>query len=53
MECMQHDESQLERKAGDVRAETQGTSHWWKNLGDKPVTSLSFDILHDKGDHNM
>jgi quercetin dioxygenase-like cupin family protein len=40
-------------KAGDVRAETQGTSHWWKNLGDKPVTLLSFDILHDKGDHHM
>jgi quercetin dioxygenase-like cupin family protein len=40
-------------KAGEVRAETQGTSHWWKNLGDKPVTLLSFDILHDKGDHNM
>ena len=40
-------------KAGDVRAETQGTSHWWKNLSDKPVTLLSFDILHDKGDHNM
>jgi quercetin dioxygenase-like cupin family protein len=40
-------------KAGDVRAETQGTSHWWKNLGDKTVTLLSFDILHDKSDHNM
>lgn len=40
-------------KAGDVRAETQGTSHWWKNLSDKPVTLLSFDILHDKNDHNM
>jgi quercetin dioxygenase-like cupin family protein len=40
-------------KAGDVRAEVQGTSHWWKNLGDKTVTLLSFDILHDKSDHNM
>jgi quercetin dioxygenase-like cupin family protein len=40
-------------KAGDVRAEVQGTSHWWKNLGDKTVTLLSFDILHDKADHNM
>ena len=40
-------------KAGDVRAETQGTSHWWKNLGDKTVTLLSFDILHDVHDHNM
>jgi quercetin dioxygenase-like cupin family protein len=40
-------------KAGDVRAETQGTSHWWKNLGDKTVTLLSFDIVHDMHDHNM
>src|SRR5262249_34054274 len=40
-------------KAGEVRAETQGTSHWWKNLSEKPVTLLSFDILHDKSDHNM
>jgi len=40
-------------KAGEVRAETQGTSHWWKNLGDKTVTLLSFDILHDTHDHNM
>jgi quercetin dioxygenase-like cupin family protein len=40
-------------KAGEVRAETQGTSHWWKNLTEKPVTLLSFDILHDKSDHNM
>ena len=40
-------------KAGDVRAEVQGTSHWWKNLGDKTVVLLSFDILHDKSDHNM
>jgi quercetin dioxygenase-like cupin family protein len=40
-------------KAGDVRAETQGTSHWWKNLGGKTVTLLSFDILHDMHDHNM
>jgi quercetin dioxygenase-like cupin family protein len=40
-------------KAGDVARETFGTSHWWKNLGDKTVTLLSFDILHDKNDHNM
>jgi quercetin dioxygenase-like cupin family protein len=40
-------------KAGEVKAETKGTSHWWKNLTDKPVTLLSFDILHDKHDHNM
>jgi quercetin dioxygenase-like cupin family protein len=40
-------------KAGEVTAETKGTAHWWKNLTDKPVTLLSFDILHDKNDHNM
>jgi quercetin dioxygenase-like cupin family protein len=40
-------------KAGEVTPETKGTAHWWKNLTDKPVTLLSFDILHDKNDHNM
>jgi quercetin dioxygenase-like cupin family protein len=40
-------------KAGDVARETYGTSHWWKNLTDKPVTLLLFDILHDPNDHNM
>ena len=40
-------------KAGDVARETLGTSHWWKNLGEKTATLLSFDILHDNADHNM
>jgi quercetin dioxygenase-like cupin family protein len=40
-------------KAGDVRAEVQGTAHWWQNHGNKTVTLLSFDILHDRQDHNM
>ncbi|MBI3436495.1 MAG: cupin domain-containing protein [Proteobacteria bacterium] len=40
-------------KAGEVARETMGTSHWWKNLGSKTVTLLSFDILHDKKDKNM
>ncbi len=40
-------------KAGEVATETRGTSHWWKNLGDKTVTLLSFDILHDKMDKHM
>jgi quercetin dioxygenase-like cupin family protein len=40
-------------KAGEVARETHGTSHWWKNLGDKAVTLLSFDILHDKNDKHM
>ena len=40
-------------KAGEVARETFGTSHWWKNLGEKTVTLLSFDILHDKNDKHM
>jgi len=40
-------------KAGDIRPETSGTSHWWKNLGDKTVVLFVGDILHDKADHNM
>jgi quercetin dioxygenase-like cupin family protein len=40
-------------KAGDIRPETSGTSHWWKNLGDKTVILYVGDILHDKADHNM
>src|SRR5215468_12677073 len=40
-------------KPGEVARETFGTAHWWKNLGEKPVTLLSFDILHDKNDKHM
>ena len=40
-------------KAGDVRPETSGTSHWWQNLGNKTVTLFVGDVLHDKSDHNM
>jgi quercetin dioxygenase-like cupin family protein len=40
-------------KAGDIRAETSGTSHWWKNLGDKTVILYVGDVLHDKSDKNM
>jgi quercetin dioxygenase-like cupin family protein len=40
-------------KAGDIRPETRGTSHWWKNLGDKTVVLYVGDVLHDKSDHNM
>jgi quercetin dioxygenase-like cupin family protein len=38
---------------GDVSRETMQTAHWWKNLGVEEVELLSFDILHDAGDHNM
>jgi quercetin dioxygenase-like cupin family protein len=40
-------------KAGEIRAETKGTSHWWKNLGDKTVVLYVGDVLHDANDHNM
>ena len=40
-------------KTGDIRRETSGTSHWWKNLGDRTVILYVGDVLHDKNDHNM
>jgi quercetin dioxygenase-like cupin family protein len=40
-------------KAGDIRPETSGTSHWWQNLGSKTVILFVGDVLHDKADHNM
>jgi len=40
-------------KAGDVVAETNDVSHWWKNVGDKTVVLLSADLLKDPNDHNM
>jgi quercetin dioxygenase-like cupin family protein len=40
-------------KTGDIRPETSGTSHWWKNLGDRTVILYVGDVLHDKNDHNM
>jgi len=39
--------------AGDVTTETHGTSHWWKNTGDKTVVLLSADVQHDPNDKNM
>jgi len=43
----------IHHKAGDIRAETQGTSHWWKNLGEVPVILYVGDVRHDERDHNM
>ena len=40
-------------KAGEIQPETSGTSHWWKNLGDKTVVLYVGDLLHDKSDKNM
>ncbi len=43
----------IEHGPGDVTTETSAVSHWWKNLGDKPVVLLSADLLKDKMDHAM
>ena len=40
-------------KAGDATAEVKGTSHWWKNTGNKTVVLLSADVFHDKDDPHM
>src|ERR671925_690465 len=40
-------------KAGDIRPEVFGTSHWWQNLGNKTVILFVGDVLHDKNDKNM
>ena len=37
----------IHHKAGEIRAETQGTSHWWKNLGEVPVVLFIGDVRHD------
>ena len=43
----------IHHKAGEIRAETQGTSHWWKNLGDAPVVLFIGDVRHDPNDKHM
>jgi quercetin dioxygenase-like cupin family protein len=40
-------------KAGEIRPETKGTSHWWENKGTKTVILYVGDILHDKNDKHM
>jgi quercetin dioxygenase-like cupin family protein len=40
-------------KAGDIRPETSGTSHWWKNLGKETVILYVGDVRKDPTDHNM
>lgn len=40
-------------KAGEIRPETSGTSHWWQNHGSKTVVLFVGDILHDKNDKHM
>ncbi len=43
----------IEHKAGDLRAEMYGTSHWWKNLGKETVILYVGDVRKDPTDHNM
>src|SRR5882724_1877885 len=40
-------------KAGDIRPEVFGTSHWWKNLGTQTVILYVGDVRKDPDDHNM
>ena len=40
-------------KAGDLRPEVSGTSHWWKNDGKETVILYVGDVRKDPHDHNM
>jgi quercetin dioxygenase-like cupin family protein len=40
-------------KAGEVAAERTGTSHWWKNLSEKPVVLFIGDVRADPNDKHM
>jgi quercetin dioxygenase-like cupin family protein len=40
-------------KAGEIRAETNGTSHWWKNHTNAQVILFIGDVRHDPNDHHM
>lgn len=40
-------------KAGEIRPEVAGTSHWWKNLGDKTAVLFVGDIRKDPHDRHM
>jgi quercetin dioxygenase-like cupin family protein len=40
-------------KAGDIRPEVNGTSHWWKNTGTETVILYVGDVRRDPTDHNM
>jgi quercetin dioxygenase-like cupin family protein len=41
----------ITHKAGDVAAEKNGTSHWWKNTGSTPAVLISVDLF--PGDAKM
>jgi quercetin dioxygenase-like cupin family protein len=40
-------------KAGEIATEVAGTSHWWKNLGDKTVVLFVGDVRRDPNDKHM
>jgi quercetin dioxygenase-like cupin family protein len=40
-------------KAGEIRQEINGTSHWWKNTGNETVILYVGDVRRDPADHNM
>lgn len=40
-------------KAGDIAKEVAGTSHWWKNLGDRTVVLFVGDVRRDPNDKHM
>jgi quercetin dioxygenase-like cupin family protein len=40
-------------KAGEIRAETLGTSHWWKNHTNAQVILFIGDVRRDPDDHHM
>jgi len=43
----------ITHKAGEIRAETNGTSHWWKNHTNAKVILFIGDVRQDPHDHNM
>ena len=43
----------IHHKAGEIRAEKQGTAHWWKNLSDAPVVLFIGDVRADPNDKHM
>jgi quercetin dioxygenase-like cupin family protein len=40
-------------KAGEIRAETHGTSHWWKDNTATKVVLFIADVRRDPNDHHM
>ena len=46
-------EEPILHKAGEIRPEVFGTSHWWKNLGTQTVILYVGDVRKDPDDHHM